>query len=125
VRAPFAALLSSEAADEYEAQHRARAASRRPSPWAELDELLVARRASRRTAARTCGHLAEVKMLEVLGAETGLAASDAAVDAQLREIENAGRASATKGGLEKMLREKRRRSTSSRPAQARRRAGNA
>lgn len=75
--------------------------------WAELDELLVARRAKSVEGREALRHLAEVKMLEALGAETGLSASDTDVDKQVAEIERQIAASGDKGGLEKMLRERR------------------
>lgn len=75
--------------------------------WAELDELLVARRALSKDGREALRHLAEVHLLEVLGAQTGLSASDAQVDAQLREIESQVAASGDAGGLKSLLKEKR------------------
>ena len=75
--------------------------------WSELDALLVVRRARSTEGREALRHLAEVKMLEVLGVETGLAASDEAVETQLRDIERQVAASGEHGGLENMLREKR------------------
>ncbi|MBL8857682.1 MAG: hypothetical protein JNL28_04135 [Planctomycetes bacterium] len=75
--------------------------------WAELDELLIARRAQSTEGRELLRHLAEVRLLEVLGAQNGLSKSDADIDAQLREIEAQILAEGNRGGLKGMLKEKR------------------
>lgn len=75
--------------------------------WGELDALLVARRARSSEGREALRHLAEVKLLDVLGSETGLAATDAQVEAQIAELERQLASSGASGGLPTMLREKR------------------
>lgn len=71
--------------------------------WGELDALLLARRAMSKEGREALRHLAQVKLLEVLGRQNGLSASEAEVDAQIREIEKQMSASGEKTGLPGML----------------------
>ncbi|MDZ4772062.1 MAG: peptidylprolyl isomerase [Planctomycetota bacterium] len=106
--APFANVRaqSAESAEEFGPEVAARG-NDTILTWAELDTLLVARRAKSVEGREALRHLAEVKMLEVLGAETGLAASDEDVAAKIREVETERQRAGEKGGLEPMLREMR------------------
>jgi hypothetical protein len=75
--------------------------------WAELDELILARRAMSKDGREALRHLAQTKLLEVLGKQNGLTLSDAAVAAQLDEIKRQIVASGEKGGFEGFLKSKR------------------
>ena len=54
--------------------------------WPELDDLGLARRALSKDGREALRHLAQTKLLDVLGRETGLSMTDAQVDEQLAEI---------------------------------------
>jgi hypothetical protein len=75
--------------------------------WDELDELLLARRAMSKDGRENLRHLAQVDLLDVLGKQNGLWATDAQVEEQLREIQRQVVASGEKGGFEGLLKSKR------------------
>jgi hypothetical protein len=75
--------------------------------WTELDDLILARRALSKDGREALRHLAQTKLLDVLGRETGLSMSDAQVDAQLAEIKRQIAASGEKLSFDDFLKSKR------------------
>ncbi len=74
--------------------------------WAELDELILARRAMSKDGRESLRHLAQTKLLDVLGKQNGLSLSDTEVETQLGEIKRQIAASGEKGGFEGFLKDK-------------------
>lgn len=75
--------------------------------WDELDEVILARRAMSKEGRENLRHMAQVELLDVLGRQNGLSASDEEVEAQLRQIQAQLAASGEKTSFGDLLKEKR------------------
>jgi hypothetical protein len=71
--------------------------------WKDLDVLLIRRRAMSKDGREALHHLAESKLLEVLGKENGIVLKDAELELQIKELSRQALTSGDKEGLQGFL----------------------